>query len=143
MPYEYLDDVAIADVQFRAWGADLSEVFISAAEATANVMIRDLASILPREQRTLTLENEDAEMLLFDFLGELVYYKDAEHLLLRVPSVTIEQSDGTYRLRALAVGEPLDPQRHEQGADVKAVTLHRFNLAREGDGWSATAILDI
>jgi SHS2 domain-containing protein len=143
MPYEFLDDVAIADVQFRAWGTDLGEVFRAAADATMNVMIHDLASIQPRLERTFTLANEAADMLLFDFLQELIYHKDVEQLLLRVPEVTLEERDGEYRLCARAVGEHLDPQRHEQGVDVKAVTLHRFSLVRDDRGWAATVILDI
>jgi len=27
MPYEFLEDVAIADIAFRAWGTNLEELF--------------------------------------------------------------------------------------------------------------------
>ncbi|MBD0304867.1 MAG: archease, partial [Tolypothrix sp. T3-bin4] len=33
MPYEFLDDVATADIAFRAWGKDLEELFIAAGDA--------------------------------------------------------------------------------------------------------------
>ncbi len=36
-----------------------------------------------------------------------------------------------------------DPDRHVEGADVKAVTWHAARLEREGDGWVAQAVLDI
>ena len=143
MPYEFLDDLAVADVQFRAWGRDLAEVFTAAADATLNVMIRDLATIEPKESREIVLENEALDLLLFDFLQEFVYHKDTEQLLLRATRVDIEETDSHYRLRATAAGERLDPSRHEQGADVKAVTLHRFSLERDEDGWTAYVILDI
>ncbi|NTU48413.1 MAG: archease, partial [Syntrophobacteraceae bacterium] len=45
MPYEFLDDIATADVAFQAWGKTLEEMFVSACEATINVMVSDLASI--------------------------------------------------------------------------------------------------
>jgi SHS2 domain-containing protein len=143
MPYEYIDDVAVADVQFRAWGSDLTEVFVSAADATMNVMIHDLGTIEPREQRAFNLQNDALDMLLFDFLQELIFYKDSQQLLLRVPKVNIEERQGTFFLKANAVGEQLDPARHGQGVDVKAVTLHRFSLERNQQGWTNLTILDI
>lgn len=91
MPYEYLKDIAIADIAFRAWGKD----------------------------------------------------KDSELLLLRPQQVKIEQKDTAYYLVAIAQGEELDPERHHQRVDVKAVTLHRFQLEPTPDGWTALVILDI
>jgi len=143
MVYELTDEVAVADAEFRAWGQDLPEVFAAAAEATINVMLRDLDGLEARECRRIELENADADMLLFDLLQELIYYKDAEGLLLRVPQVRISRADGGYRLTATAVGEAIDPQRHDLGVDVKAVTLHRYRLEQSDDGWSVYAILDI
>lgn len=143
MPYEFPDEVAIADVEIRAWGKDLSETFVSAADATMNIMVRDLQSIQPKEHREIMLHNEAADLLLFDFLQELIYYKDAEGLALRFPEVTIDKEGDVYRLTATAEGESLDPERHEFGVDVKAVTLHRFSLEQTKEGWIAYAILDI
>lgn len=143
MPYEYLDDVAIADIAFVATGRDLPETFIAAAEATLNVMIENPGDVGPRERRDLSCENEALDLLLFDFLNELIYYKDAERLMLRVRDVSISGRDGAYRLEALAEGEVLDPARHEQRADVKAVTLHKFTLEQVPEGWRAAVILDI
>lgn len=74
---------------------------------------------------------------------ELIYYKDSEQLLLRAPKVAIREKQGNYYLQADAAGEKLNPQRHEQGVDVKAVTLHRFSLEQDENGWTANVILDI
>jgi SHS2 domain-containing protein len=46
-------------------------------------------------------------------------------------------------LNAIALGEKLDPDRHPTRADVKAVTLHRFQLVRTDYGWETQIILDI
>ena len=140
MPYRYLGEIATADVAFEATGNSLEEAFAAAAEATLNVMIEEPERIERRESIDVELENDDLEMLLFDFLNELVYYKDSKKLLLRVDEVKIE--DGG-KLRAKLSGEMIDPMKHPLGADVKAVTLHRFSLLRSGDGWTATAVLDI
>jgi SHS2 domain-containing protein len=143
MPYEFLEDVATADIAFRAWGKDLEETFIAAADATMNVMVEELDSIQPRERREFKLENEALDMLLFNFLQELIYYKDAEKLLLRVDQVEIKKKDQRHVLEGIAVGEKLDPSRHHTRVDVKAVTLHRFHLEKIDQGWKVFVILDI
>jgi len=142
MPYRYLGDIATADVAFEATGKSLEEAFTSAAEATLNVMIDEPDRIERKEAVDVELENDELEMLLFDFLNELVYYKDSRKLLLRVDEIRIED-EGQFRLAAKLSGEKLDPLKHPLGADVKAVTLHRFSLSKSDDGWKATAVLDI
>lgn len=143
MPYEFLEDIAIADIAFRAWGKDLEEVFKAAGDATVNAMIDNLEAIELKETRTFSLENDALDMLLFNFLQEFVYYKDSELLLLRSQQVQIEEKDSDYYLTAVTQGEELDIERHEQRVDVKAVTLHRFQLEKTDDGWAALVILDI
>jgi len=143
MPYEFLEEIATADIAFRAWGKDLEETFISAADATLNVMVEELESIQPKERREFKLKNDELDLLLFDFLQELIYYKDSEKLMLRVNQVRIQGEEKPYPLRAIALGEKLDPGRHHPRVDVKAVTLHRFRLEKTDEGWEALVILDI
>jgi SHS2 domain-containing protein len=143
MPFHYLEDVGTADIAFEASGCDLAELFTSAADATMNVMIENLDTIEPRETRRIELKNDAIDMLLFDFLQELIYFKDAESLLLRLREIQIEEKEGVYSLKATTAGEPLDPGRHQQRADVKAVTLHDFRVEKTEGGWKVAAILDI
>jgi SHS2 domain-containing protein len=143
MSYEFLEDVATADIAFSARGKTLEDAFRSAADATMNVMVEELDAIQPKETRKLRLENEQLDMLLFDFLQELIYYKDSEKLMLRTPQVRLQEKAKPYILEASAVGEILDPARHHPRVDVKAVTLHRFRLAKTDLGWEAFVILDI
>ncbi len=143
MSYEFLEDIAIADIAFRAWGKNLEEVFKAAGDATINAMIDNLEAIELKETRTFSLENDALDMLLFNFLQEFIYYKDSELLLLRAQQVEIEEKNGEYHLTAVTQGETLDRDRHEERVDVKAVTLHRFQLEKTDDGWTALVILDI
>ncbi|HEY9662866.1 MAG TPA: archease, partial [Allocoleopsis sp.] len=82
-------------------------------------------------------------LLLFNFLQEFVYYKDSELLLLRAQHIEIKIQESIYSLKAIAQGERLDPDRHHQRVDVKAVTLHQFQLKKTNGGWVAQVILDI
>ena len=143
MSYEFLEDIAIADIAFRAWGEDIQELFKAACDATINTMIDNLDSIEPKQTRIFSLENDELDLLLFNFLQELIYYKDAEQLLLRAEQVQIELKNALYQLSAVTQGENLDPNRHHQRVDVKAVTLHRFQLEKTDTGWTAMVILDI
>jgi SHS2 domain-containing protein len=143
MPYEYIDDIAISDVAFRAWGDSMEEVFVAAADATLSVMVEELGSVEDRVRHGLELNETSEEMLLFNFLQELIFLKDAEQLLLRVSRVKVLKENNTYRLIAEAWGEKLNPLKHELLADVKAVTLHRFSLKRTPGGWEATVVLDV
>ena len=143
MPYKFLEEIGTADIAFEAVGRDLSELFRDAADATMNVMIDNLDAIEPRETRNIELSNEKIDMLLFDFLQELIYFKDAERLLLRTREVRIDERDQKCFLKAEAAGEPLDAARHHQRADVKAVTLHDFSVEKEDGGWKARVLLDI
>jgi SHS2 domain-containing protein len=143
MPYKFLEEIGTADIAFEATGRDLPELFSDAADATMNVMIDNLDAIEPRETRQIELSNDKIDMLLFDFLQELIYLKDAERLLLRVRHAQINERDQKYFLKAEPAGETLDAARHHQRADVKAVTLHDFSVEKEDGGWRARVLLDI
>src|SRR5438270_7631861 len=142
MPYKFLEEIGTADIAFEATGRDLPGLFVAAADATMNVMIDNLGAIEPRETRQIELSNDQIDMLLFDFLQELIYFKDAERLLLRTRATEIDERDGTYFLKAKAAGERLDAERHHQRADVKAVTLHDFSVNKADVGWKARVLLD-
>src|SRR5947207_3262722 len=143
MPYKYLEEIGTADIAFEATGRDLPELFIAAADATMNVMIDNLDAIESRETREIELSSDKIDMLLFDFLQELIYFKDANRLLLRAGKTQIDQKDEGYFLRARVAGERLDDTRHRQRADVKAVTLHGFSVEKRDARWKARVLLDI
>ena len=143
MPYTYLEDEGTADIAFEATGRDLPELFTAAADATMNVMIDNLDAIEPRETRQIELSSDKIDMLLFDFLQELIYFKDAGRLLLRARKAQIDQRGDQFFLKAKVAGEQLDDTRHQQRADVKAVTLHGFSVLKYDRGWKAKVLLDI
>jgi protein archease len=143
MPYRYLEEIGTADIAFEATGRDLPELFSEAADATINVMIDNIDAIQPVETRQIELSNDELDMLLFDLLQELIFLKDAKRLLLRIREVQIAERAENYFMKATAEGELLDTERHQQRADVKAVTLHDFSVERKEGGWKARVLLDI
>ncbi len=143
MPYAYADDIAVADLAFHAWGPSLEETFRAAADATVHAMVENPEVIAPQEERHVCLHDDRLDLLLLQFLQELIYYKDAERLLLQVQDLRLEPRANGYVLQARLGGEPIDPDKHHLGDDVKAVTLHRLQVEKAPDGWKATVILDV
>jgi SHS2 domain-containing protein len=146
MHYRYLDDVTVADVAFEARGRSLEELFTAAWDATLGVMIENPSSLSRIESRNIVLEEPSLDLLLHNFLQELIYYKDAERLLLRIEECRIRWQEGVgkpTRLEARAGGQTIDPKVHSLGTDVKAVTFFHFDLFQDSRGWKATVVLDV
>ncbi len=150
MSYKFLPDIATADVAFDATGKTIEELFISCALATEEVMV-ELRTISKEEERIINLENNFLDKLLYDFLEELVYIKDAELLLFNAFDVKIEKREiknnesakKRYGVHAICKGEKINPEKQVLRTDVKAVTLHLFKLEQTKAGFIARVILDI
>lgn len=143
MPFRFHDEISTADVAFEAWGGTLEELFISAAEALLCTMAASPERVDHREELIIHLEQGDMELLLFSFLQELIFYKDARRLLLHAVKVRIDEQAVGYTLEAVVSGERIDASRHCLLVDVKAVTLHRFRLRFEEGLWKAVVVLDV
>lgn len=143
MEFRFLEDMVTADVAFEAWGSSREELFSASAEALLATMVANPAEVTPSRQVAIRLEHGELDLLLFSFLNELVYLKDARRLLLHAERLVITEAEGLFRLECVARGERIEPARHRQLVDVKAVTLHRFSLVHEGGLWKATVVLDV
>lgn len=144
MSYRFIEGLTVADVAFEARGKTLEELFASAGLAVTATQLEDLRTIRRKESRSFDLTNKAVDMLLFNFLQDLVYWKDVDLILFRSFDLTIRSApDGSYHLTGTGQGEPIDPTRHRLRVDVKAVTLHKFEVASDANGWKARVVLDI
>lgn len=144
MSFRYLDGMTIADVAFEAEGKSVEELFSAAVDATEGVMTQDISAIAPSEEVVIALANSDLDLLLADFLNELIFLKDARGLLLRVKTISIESGASVFNLKAVVTGERIVVSRHALGVDVKAVTLHGLSVKKIAEGvWKATVVLDV
>jgi len=140
--YKYLEDIAIADLAFEVEAKDLNNLFKYAAQAVCNAMVLDLNSIRKIVIKEINLEADDLEILLFNFLQEIIYYKDTENILFSDFEIELEINE-KKKIKAKAYGEKLDPKRHETLVDVKAVTMHLFELKQKNGIWYARVVLDV
>lgn len=143
MPFRWLEDAPTSDAGFEAWGATLDECFRSAADALLALMVANPGAVAGVEHRPVTVEHEELDFLLVRFLEEILFYKDAEQLLLQVTTCTVGAANHTWQARGELAGERIDPQRHLLSADVKAVTLHRLSVRQQDGTWVATVVVDL
>ncbi|HEU0265787.1 MAG TPA: archease, partial [Geobacterales bacterium] len=107
------------------------------------IMVAETDDVSARKSLTVTLHHEDLELLLFDFLQEIIFLKDSQRLLLRVRAITIANEQEVLSLKAELCGEQINSACHELLADVKAITLHQFRVEHEGTCWKARVIVDV
>jgi protein archease len=143
MPYRFHDEITTADVAFEAWGDTLEELFVSGADALLRTMAAAPEQVERRQELAIRLEQDELDLLFFSFLQELIFYKDARKLLLHADRVRIEEREGIFILEASVSGEQLDVARHRLLVDVKAVTLHRFELQFRDGLWQTVVVLDV
>jgi SHS2 domain-containing protein len=135
--YEMFDHTA--DLGLRVRAPDLDTLFAEAGRALFAAIVEDLDTIEPRQEVRFELADDEREFLLFDWLKELLYQFDSQHLVFSRFEVHV----GEAGLTALARGEPLDPSRHQLLHEVKAITYHGLTLEKTGEGWLAEVIVDI
>ncbi|MBI1968797.1 archease [Candidatus Woesearchaeota archaeon] len=140
MTYTFLDHTA--DVLFQAEGKTLEELFAQCALAVEDTQV-NVKKIKPKKTVKIALENQTLEKLLFDFLDELLFYKDAEQLLFSEFAIKIQEKEGKYLLSCAASGEKLDVEKHEPKVDIKAITMHLFEIKKTKKGWWAQVLVDI
>lgn len=139
---QFHDDIAIADTAFTVKGKDENELFENAGTALFSAMA-DTSKIEPKITRTFFLTGNELDVLLFDFLNELLFYKDSEHLLFSSFTVSIKTDNSKLRLESSVSGEEAQPDKHTITTDIKAVTMHLFEVTKSTQGYTARVVVDI
>ncbi|MEK6984095.1 MAG: archease [Nanoarchaeota archaeon] len=142
--YKFLENVAIADIAYEAYGKDLNELFENAAFAIFELSA-NLKTIHAKKKVEFELENEKIDNLLYDFLSEILFLKDSKYMVFKKVKVTIteDEKNKKYQLKAILEGDTINPQRQQLENDIKAVTMHMFEIKKEENQWKATVVVDI
>ncbi|MFA4906904.1 MAG: archease [archaeon] len=142
MAHKFLEDVAISDIAFSTSAPSLNKLFSECAFALEETMA-DLKTLRSAKAKSITIEADLPEKLLYSFLSELVFLKDSKGLLFKSAKCRVSESKKGWKLRAQLRGEKINRRRHVLRNDVKAVTMHLFKITKTKRGWKATAVLDI
>lgn len=138
--HKFLDHTA--DVFFVAKAATLPELFNECALAVEETMV-DVTKVKQKQKIKILGEDNKIDLLLFDFLDDLLFYKDAKQLLFSKFEIKIQEKEGKWELSCVAHGEKLDLVRHDPRVDVKAITMHEFSVEKVPEGWKAKVLIDI
>jgi len=133
-----------ADVQVRSWGPSLEEAFSQTAYSLMTTITPNLNKIAVKVERKITVEAEDIEALLFDFLSEFLYIFDVDELIFNQIYVRqIERLNDKYKLFATLKGEKFDLTKHEIGTEVKAITYSFMNIEKKHENTVIDIVFDI
>ena len=123
--FRFLDHTS--DAKFQAYGRTLEEAFSNAALATVSLMWEP-AKVETRLNHQVGVQGRDLEQLLVQFLGEIIYLLETRSFLVAaVNDLTIEKTDGGFRLRAIFRGDDR-PARYDIFGEVKAVTYNEMRI---------------
>ncbi len=142
--FRFLDDIALADMAFDAEGDSLSALFDAATEALLE-SLADPTSVAQTWRHAIDMEEPDIPTLLFEWLGRLVYLKDAHGVVFHRVSLSLEQrpKQSSWHLHADVIGAPVNPATQELRSDVKGVTKHLYAVTQDGTTWKARVVLDV
>jgi len=142
--FRFLEDIALADAAFEARGGTPSELFTASATAVIETLA-DPRTVGPALAKTVTRHDHSLANLLFDWLSDIVYLKDAEGLVFRDADCVVSrnQADGDWHMEGRLTGAPIDQARHNLRADIKAITKHRYEVREDDGNWVATVVMDI
>jgi SHS2 domain-containing protein len=138
--YQYFDHTG--DIGVVLSGRTVDELFASAAAAFSD-SITPLAGIEPRRPEELDVAAPELDLLLVDFLSELLYRFDTRGWLTREAQVEVREQDGGWELQGTLLGEKQDPARHPVRVLIKAVTYHTLAITHHNGQWKGSIVFDI
>jgi SHS2 domain-containing protein len=140
--FRFLEEIALADIAFEAEGESVEEVCRGATQALLESMANP-ATVSGGWERVIERSDADPSVLLFDWLSEVVYWKDAAGVVFREAPLTLTREGDVWLLRAHLIGAPVNQQAQELHADVKGVTKHLYELKQTGSCWKVRVVLDV
>ena len=136
-PFEVIDHTA--DIGIVVYGIDLKQVFTNAALGLFNLMA-DLDGLKENVKREVKVSSEDLEVLLVEWLNELIYIFDVEHILFKRFDINELSDTG---IKATCFGEKVKPGQHRLKREIKAATYHMLHLKKDDGNYKVQIIFDI
>ena len=127
-----------ADIGLIGIGPTKAEAFRQAAMALTAV-VTDPHNVRPVTAVELVCRAPDDELLLVEWLNALIYEMSVRSMLFG--DFKVEVAGG--ELRATALGERVDLERHEPAVEIKGATLTALGVAPVDHGWRAQCVVDV
>lgn len=140
MPFEFFDHTG--DIGVRVWGATLDELFAEAAAALTATLV-DPATVGRQTREWVTLEAASLDLLLVDWLNDLVFRFDVDGLIVARAEPRVAREGTGWKLEGGLEGERFDPTRHRVRVLVKGATYHRLAIRETPDGFETSVVFDV
>lgn len=128
-----------ADIGITAYGADIKDLFVNAAIGLFSLMT-DLDNIKETTQKDIELIAEDEDVLLVEWLNELIYIFEVDHIVFK--RFEIEQLTAN-QIKVKCYGEKIKPSQETLKREIKAATYHMLRITKGDKGYEVTVIFDI
>ena len=139
MKFKYFDHTA--DVMFEAYGKTIEEAFCNAGIAMFNVLT-DIAKVKAVKSFNIEVKADKHEKLLYDFLDELLFYMDTEHMLFsEFKEMKITKENDVYTLSCVACGDLAS--NYDTHGDIKAPTYNEMLIKETSEGFVLRIVVDI
>jgi len=137
--YKFLEHTA--DVKFKAFGKDLEEAFGNAALAfTDTVVEQQLVNSI--EKKTIDIESESKESLLYDFLENILNLMETDHFVLaKIDSMKITKNK-LFKLNAEISGD-FGLEKYDFKREVKAITYNDMVIDEKPGNVTVQVVLDV
>lgn len=127
-----------ADIRIEVTGADHRELFANAALGLSSLLADDRV-VTPTGELTLSLEADDTEELLMNWLRELLFLHEVKGVL----AVSVHFSVLTAIRLVAVIHCGLADQTKEPDVEIKGVTYHGFSVTKTDSGFTADIIFDV
>lgn len=127
-----------ADIGIQGLGPSLAAAFEQAAVALT-ALVADPAGVRPDSEVRITCQARDPETLLAEWLNALIYEMAVRHMLFSRFQVRILNG----YLEAAALGETVDPVRHQPAVEPKGATYTELKVMQEDGCWIAQCVIDV
>lgn len=127
-----------ADVGIIGYGTELAEAFANTAYGMFS-LITDLNTVEEAMCQETTIQSEDTESLLVEWLNELLYLLDTKDLIFKRFDILV--MDQTH-LRSKNYGEKIDPAKHIFNGELKAATYHMLKIEKD-NGYKTQVVFDM
>ncbi len=127
-----------ADVGLRVRGRDLGELLTEAAKGLVLLLVHEFV-VQPRLWREIEIQAPDREILLVDFLSEILSLAVVEGLIVvKVEPVSVSETEVKAKVGLV----PLE-KKQRLTQEIKAITYHGLKVTEIDDGLEATVIMDV
>ena len=134
-PFRIVEDLT-SDVMFKAYGKTEGELLENSARALFNIMC-ETKEVENKKKIEVEVEGESLGDLLYNWLSRVLGESEINNMFFMDVKCQIEDS----KLKAVLFGNDSNPENGK--VHIKAITMYKFEVKEDREGFEATVSCDI